>query len=102
MPGVVGAKRLAAACGQERLPVRAGHVGGPEQGGERLALLGIDQRSQGLAVGVLAQVPACGPGELAVAGYRAGVGHAGQAEVGGVGQHGGEHDARVIGRHPGV
>ena len=84
------------------MAVGAGHVSGPEQGGERLALLGVDQGGQGLPVGLLAQVPARGPGELAVAGDGAGVRHAGQAEVGGVGQHGGEHDAGVVGRQAGV
>ena len=38
MPGVVGAERLAAARCQECLAVGAGHVGGPEQGGERMPL----------------------------------------------------------------
>ena len=84
------------------LAVRAGHIGGPEQGGERLALLGVHQDRERLAVGFLAQMPAGGPGELAVAGDSAGVGHAGQAEIGGVGEHGGEHDARVIRRQAGV
>ena len=43
MPGVVAAHCLTAACGQERLAVGAGHVGGAEQRGKRLALLGVDQ-----------------------------------------------------------
>src|SRR3954447_6932112 len=63
VPGVVSTQGFPATCSQERLAVRAGYVGDPEQCGERVALLGIDQNSQGLAVGVLAQVPAGGPGQ---------------------------------------
>ncbi len=47
-------------------------------------------------------MPARDPGEPAVAGDVAGLGHAGQPEVGGVGQHGGEHHTRVVGRQPRV
>jgi hypothetical protein len=42
------------------------------------------------------------PGEPAIARDTAGVGHAGQAEIGGVGQRGREHDAAVIGRQAGM
>jgi hypothetical protein len=59
--------------------------------------LGIDQHGECRPIGFLAQVPAGGPGKLAAAGDRAGLGHAAEAEVGRLGQHAGEHDAGVIG-----
>jgi hypothetical protein len=43
---------------------RAGHIGGAERGSERLALLGIHQDRERLAIGFLAQMPSGGPGEL--------------------------------------
>ncbi len=56
-----------------------------------------DQSGQGSTIGVFAQVPTRRPGELAVAGDRAGIRHAGQAEVGRIGQDCSEHDARILG-----
>ena len=43
-------------------------------------------------------MPGCRPSELPIAGDSAGLGHPGQAEIGGVGQHCGEHNASIIGR----
>ncbi len=100
--GIVGAQRFPAPRRQEGLAIGARNVAGPEQGGERLALLGIHQSGQGSAIGVLAQMPSRRPGELAVPGDRARVGHAGQAEIGRVGQDRGEHHAGVGGRQPGL
>ena len=60
-------------------------------------MLRVDNDRQRLAVGLLAQVPAGRPGELPVAGHVAGLGHAGEAEVGRVGEHGREHDPPVVG-----
>ena len=51
VPDVVGAARLIAPDGQERLAVRAGHVGSTEQRSERLALLGVDQGDLGARPG---------------------------------------------------
>ena len=96
--GVDRSDSLARPGGREVLAIRAGHIGGAEQGGERLALLGVDQDRERLAVGFLAQMPGGRPSELPIAGDRAGLGHPGQAEIGGVGQHRGEHDASIIGR----
>jgi hypothetical protein len=42
------------AGGREVLPVRARHVGSPEQCGERLTLLGVDKNRKGAAIGFLA------------------------------------------------
>jgi hypothetical protein len=95
--GIDGAHGFAASGGRKTLAVGAGYVGGPEQGGEWLTLLGIDQHGECRPIGFLAQVPAGGPGKLAAAGDRAGLGHAAEAEVGRLGQHAGEHDAGVIG-----
>ena len=84
------------------LAVRAGSRAGAEDRRQRLALLGVDHDGEGLAVGLLAQVPAGRPGELVVAGDVAGIRHARQAEVGGVRQHRGEHDAGVVGQQAGA
>lgn len=100
--GVEGAHGLAPPGNWEVLALRAKHVGGPEQGGERLAMLSVGQDGDTAAVGVLAQMPSRVPGKLAVAGDVAGVGHPGQAQVGRVGQHRGEHHTRVGGRQAGV
>ena len=67
VPGIVGAQSLAAPGGQERLAIGTGDIGEPEPRRERLALLGIDHHGQCLTIRVLAQVPACGPGEFPVA-----------------------------------
>jgi hypothetical protein len=84
------------------LAVRAGYVGRPEQCGERLAVLGVDQHGERGSISVLTQVPAGSPGELAAAGDRAGIGHAAETKIGRLGQHAGEHDARVIGGQTGL
>jgi hypothetical protein len=60
---------------------------------------GVDHHGERSPVGVFAQVPTGGPGELAAACDRAGVGHAAEAKVGRIGQHGGEHNTPVIRRH---
>ena len=43
-------------------------------------------------------MPGGRPDELPIAGDRASLGHSCQAEIGPIGQHGGEHDAPVLGR----
>jgi hypothetical protein len=63
-------------------------------------LLSVYEDGKGTAVGFLAQMPGGRPGELPIAGDRAGLGHACQAEIGGVSEHGGEHDAPIIGKPP--
>jgi hypothetical protein len=50
------------------------------------------------AIRLFAQMPGDGPSELPIAGDRAGLGHSGHAEIGGVGECGGEHDAPIVGR----
>ena len=69
---------------------------------ERLGLLGVHQDGERPSVGLLPQVPAGRPGELAVGGDGAGVGHARQAKVGGVREHGGQHDTPVAGQQAAV
>jgi hypothetical protein len=84
--------------GREVLSIRARHIGGAEYGGERLALLSVHEDRERLTVGFLAQMPSGSPGELPIAGNRAGLGHSREAEIGRVGQHCGERDASIIGR----
>jgi len=59
-------------------------------------MMGIDQSGVGLPQGVLAQVPLRCPGE-GVFGDAGGVGHAGVAEVAGVGEHRGVQVAGQVG-----
>lgn len=94
--------RLAAAGGWKVLSVRTGHVGGAEGGRQWVTLLGVDDPGERLAIGVLAQVPARRPGKLAITRHGAGIGHSCQAEIGGVGQHRGEHDPAIADRQAGV
>ena len=100
--GVVGAQGLAGAGREGMLAVRAGHVGRAAHGGAPRVVLRRRHGGKSRAVGVLAQVPARGPGELLVAGKGAGVRHPGQAHVGGVGEQRRDHHARVVGRQAGV
>ena len=51
--GVDRAHGFAPAAGKKVLAIRAGNIGGPEQGGERLALLRIHQDRECVAVGFL-------------------------------------------------
>ena len=100
--GIDGTHGLATPGGGETLTVGAGYVGRPEQCGEWLAVLDVDQHGECRSIGVFAQVPSGGPGQLAEAGDRAGIGHATEAKIGRLGQHAGEHDAWVIGRQMGL
>ena len=52
--GVDRTDSLARPASREVLAIRARHIGGAEQGGERLPLLGVDQDRERLAVGFLA------------------------------------------------
>jgi hypothetical protein len=61
-------------------------------------MLSVHEYREGAAVGLLAQMPGRRPDELPIAGDRASVGHPCQADIGPIGQHGGEHDAPIIGR----
>src|SRR3954471_20838324 len=82
--GVDVARGLAPTGGQEQLAVRARSRAGAKDRRQGLTLMGVDHDGEGLAIGLLAQVPAGRPGEVVIAGDVAGFGHAGQAEVGGV------------------
>ena len=83
------------------LAVGAGDRGAAEMDGQRLRLLGSDDPGQSPTVGVLADMPGGRPRELPVAGDGAGLRHARQAKVSGVGQHGGQDYATVPGRQAG-
>jgi hypothetical protein len=58
----------AKAAGPEELPIRRGSKAAAEHGGERLALLMIDEPPQGEGVGFVANMPVGDPGELAEGG----------------------------------
>ena len=102
IPCVDGTDRLPRPANVKVLPVRAGDGARAESRGQRLAMLGVDDHRQRLGVGFLAKMPTGRPGEPAIARDAAGVGHAGQAEVGGIGQCGREHDTAVVGGQAGV
>src|SRR5260370_579911 len=56
----------------------------------------VDDRGKRGPVVLSREVPVVGPGKLGVAHALAGVRHALEAEIGGVGEHGGEHRVRVV------
>ena len=65
--GVAGASDL------EVLPVRRGRRAGPEPGGERMAMVGIDELRERLGVSLVADVPARRPHQLARTLFRPGL-----------------------------
>ena len=80
----------------EELPVRTGGGAVAPHRCDRQAVLGVDQDGERAFVAVLADIGVLGPGEL-VAGYAlAGGRHAGEPEVGGIGQIRAEHGLRSI------
>src|ERR1700761_2693236 len=68
-------------AGAEELPVRGGGKAAPEDRRQRLALLMIDEASQGEGIGFVTNMPIGDPGELAEAGDHAGLGHARQTKI---------------------
>lgn len=63
-------------------------------------MLRLGQSRQRRAVTVLAQVSGRQPSELALRHQPAGLGHAGVAEIGGIGKNGGEDRPRIVMRPP--
>ena len=96
-----GAGRFAASAEWKVLAIRTRGGAGPERRGERLRLLRLHDPRQGAAVGLLSQMPSRRPDQLLVAGDGTGLGHAGEAEIGGIRQHRGEHHPAVIRRQIG-
>ena len=93
--GVEAAGVTAEAAGLEELAVRGRGQAAAEDRRERLALLLVDQAPQRQGIGLLADVPVGGPGELAEAGDAARLGHARQAEIEPVGEQARHQDAAV-------
>jgi len=96
--GIEAAGIAAEAAGPEELSIRRGSKSAAEYRRQRLTLLMIDEAPQGEGVGLVANMPIGDPGELTKAGDRAGIGHAGEAEIEAVGQQARHQGSR--GRQP--
>src|SRR3954469_24286033 len=93
--GIEAAGVAAQAAGLERLAVRRRGKAAAEDRRQPLALLMIDEAPQSEGVGLVANMPIGGPGELSEAGDCAGFGHARQAEIEAIGPEAGHQDSRV-------
>lgn len=98
---VDGAVALGSATEREVLAIGTGHGAVAEADRQGMGLLGGYDPCEGASVAFLADIPAGGPGELAVAGHCTGFRHPREPEVGRVGQHGRQNYPMIFRRHPG-
>src|SRR5271166_7095892 len=92
---VIGAS-LAVAAGLEELPIGRGSIALTPEGGKRLSADRIDQAGQSGLVGLIAKVPFSSPKKPSMAEHPGTPCHAGEPEVGGVGQHGRHQCDRIL------
>ena len=74
----------------EELTVGTGGGALAPHGGDRQCVMGVNDPGEGGLVGVVAEVGVGGPDQLVTRDALAGLGHAGEAQVGGIGEDGGQ------------
>ena len=98
--GVVVGARLAVPAGAEELAVRRRRPAVAPNAGEGLGVNGVDEAGERGLIGLVAHVPFRDPQQPGMAESPRAAGHAREAEIGGVGEHGGHQGSRVVGGAP--
>ena len=94
--GVVVGARFAVPAGAEELAVRRRRSAVAPDFRERLRMNGVEETGKRGLIGLVAHVPFGDPQQPGMAESPGAAGHAREAEIGGVGEHGGHQGSRVV------
>ena len=99
--GVVVGAGLAMSAGAEKLAVRRRSVAVAPDSGEGLGVNGVDETGERGLIGLVAHMPFGDPQQPGMAESPGAAGHAREAEIGGVGEHGRHQGSRIVRRRAG-